>query len=256
MAVNCNLYENDAFKRVTGPAIRPGGVELTERALAGCGLAQGDTVLDLGCGRGATVVHLRQRRRLGVVGLDRSTALLAEARRHQALLPLVCADAAAIPLPDGCLAAVCCECVLSLTEDPCQVLDECWRVLAPGGHLLLSDLYLRGGGVAFPPAPRQSAARCCLDGATTEACVRARVAAAGFRIRRWEDHSHLLKVLAAQLVFAYGSLDAFWQSAGSTQADVVETMGRVNVNVPFEKKRDKRRPGYFLLIGRKEVAHG
>jgi arsenite methyltransferase len=248
---SCNLYESEAFKRVTGPAIRPGGVELTERALDACELAKGAPVLDLGCGRGATAVYLAQRRRLNVVGLDRSTTLLAEARR-QAALPLVCADAAHIPLPDGYLAAVCCECVLTLTPDPSKVLQECFRVLAPGGYLLLSDLYLRAGSEPIAPVRRQNAPACCLDGATTESGVRARVHAAGFQIRRWEDHSDLLKVLAAQLVFAYGSMNAFWLIAGSIQADPAQTIGKASVDMG----RDPRRPGYFLLIGRKEHADG
>jgi arsenite methyltransferase len=259
MTHTCNLYENDAFKRVTGPAIRPGGVELTDRALAVCGLSKGDVVLDLGCGRGATALHLKRHHGLKVVGLDRSTALLTEAR--QAPLPLVCADAARIPLPDGYLAAVCCECVLSLTPDPDRVLTECFRVLAPGGFLLLSDLYLRAGAAPSLAIRTKSAPSCCLDGATTQTGVRGRVNAAGFQIRLWEDHSHSLKVLAAQLVFAYGSMNAFrliagrnafWRSAGRTQPDLAEATR----TIPPDMGGGRLRPGYYLLVGRKEFDNG
>jgi hypothetical protein len=126
------------------------------------------------------------------------------------------------------------------------------RVLAPGGHLLLSDIYLRESGVEFAPVQRPNAPHCCLDGATTEACVKARVSAAGFRIRRWEDHSHLLKVLAAQLVFAYGSMDNFWRSSGRPQSGHAKKGGTSALG----RERVSMRPGYYLLVGRKEIENG
>lgn len=236
-ALLLNLYETDTLKVATGSAIRPGGIGLTDRALFHCRLTAGAAVLDAGCGRGATLTHLKNHHHLKAIGLDLSQSLLEEARRSHPALPLIRADAACIPLPDDSFAALCCECVLSLTPDPRRVLDEFFRVLAPGGFLLLSDLYR--------PAP-SSVARaaaysvcCCLKGATTQDLIMDRVTTAGFKISIWEDHSHLLKVLAAQLVFAYGSLDAFWSS-------IYESGG------PTSIPNDCRQQGYFLLVAHKE----
>ncbi len=232
-----NLYETDTLKAVTGPAIRPGGVDLTDRALACCRLTAGAAVLDAGCGRGATLAHLKDHYHLKAIGLDLSQSLLKEARCSHPALPLIRADAARIPLPNASFAAVCCECVLSLAPQPQRVLDEFYRVLAPGGFLLLSDLY-RPAPASVATAVAYSVS-CCLKGATTQDMIMDRVTTAGFKISVWEDHSHLLKVLAAQLVFAYGSLDAFWNTISKG-------------NGPPEMTNCCRQQGYFLLVARKE----
>lgn len=232
-----NLYETDTLKSVTGPAIRPGGLDLTDRALSHCRLTPGAAVLDAGCGRGATLAHLKGHHHLKAIGLDLSQLLLAEGRRNHPALPLVRADAARMPLPEASFAAVCCECVLSLAPQPQRVLNEFYRVLVPGGFLLLSDLY-RPAPSSVDRAVAYSI-NCCLKGATTQDLIMDRVTAAGFKVSVWEDHSHLLKVLAAQLVFAYGSLDAFWSAIGKGKGST----GMTN---------DCRQQGYFLLVARKE----
>ena len=54
-------YESPALREAIGPALRPGGLDLTERAARYCGLAAGDLVLDVGCGIGATAAFLKDR---------------------------------------------------------------------------------------------------------------------------------------------------------------------------------------------------
>lgn len=228
-----DLFESPALRQVTGPAIRPGGLALTERALAVCGLAAGARVLDVGCGGGATVIHLRQCHGLRAVGLDLSRALLAEGRAHAAGPPLVQGRAEALPVRDGHLAAIFCECVLSLLPAPAQALAEWHRALAPGGFLLISDLYARSMG--REEKPPTSAARCCLSGAVARETLLARITAAGFMMVRFEDHTPLLKQLAAQLVWAHGSMAAFWSRVG----------------IDCSGNGSNGRPGYYLMVGRK-----
>jgi ubiquinone/menaquinone biosynthesis C-methylase UbiE len=88
--------------------------------------------LDLCCGTGVQAVELRA---LGwrPVGLDLSGGQLRHAARR---LPVVRADAAALPFADGAVSAV--DCVLAHTDVPdyAAVLREVARVLRPGGRFV------------------------------------------------------------------------------------------------------------------------
>lgn len=235
-----NLYESPALRNVSGPVIRPGGFELTARGLAHCRLAPGARVLDVGCGTGATVDYVRHRYGHAAVGIDFSAVLLEEGSRAQGGPPLVRGCAEQLPAPDSCFGAVLCECVLSLCPDPLSVLREIRRVLRPGGYLVLMDLYMRGPVAAHWTG--KPSANCCLQGAVGRFTVEDRFTAAGYDRLLWEDHSLLLKQLAAQLVWTYGSLDAFWSAVGGLcVAGAMDRSGTERCG----------RPGYFLAVAQK-----
>lgn len=237
---NANLYESPALRDFTGPVIRPGGFELTNRGMAHCRLAPGVRILDVGCGTGAVVDYLRRRQGLAAVGLDLSAALLDEGARIYDGAPLVRGRAECLPVDDDCFGAVLCECMLSLCPDPLCVLREIRRVLQPGGYLVLTDVYFRESTAA--PWAGKEAAHCCLQGAVDRTTVEGRITAAGFDPLLWEDHSPLLKQLAAQLVWTYGSLDAFGLVAGGPAAAATLCGSGAG---------GCHRPGYYLLVGRK-----
>lgn len=231
-----NLYESVALHRATGPTIRPGGLSLLEYALTLYPFGIGSRVLDVGCGMGATVAHLRQHHRLSAAGLDLSQKLLAASPEHAPGLPLMRARAETLPVMDHRLDGLICECVLSLVSDPLETLSEFFRVLVPGGILILSDIYRRN--------PRHASGDmdvdCCLSGAATRGELLDWIGGAGFSISLWEDHSQLLAELAAKLVFMYGSMAAFWtQFAKTGDGHKLE-----------ELTRDMR-PGYYLIVARK-----
>jgi arsenite methyltransferase len=228
-----NVYESKRLQEVTGPAIRPGDLALTERALSLMRLPRHAAVLDIGCGLGATVTRLRDMR-LNAVGLDLSTSLLRDARAAGARFPMARADAHRLPVRDESMAAVFMECTLSLMQNPAEVLGECRRVLQPEGVLVVTDLYWRGEAPEPKAAPT---ADCCLYGAVERHTMETRTREAGFTLTLWEDHTDHLKYLAAKLVFEYGSMKAFWASFGiSGQEDVCCV-----------------RPGYCLLVARKDL---
>lgn len=218
------LFERDAFRDVAGLALRPGGTALTEVALEHCVLAPGALVADIGCGRGASL-PLISGRGFTPMGLDPSPRLLAEARRHDEKAALVQATAEAVPFRGGTFAAVLCECVLSITHDPRAALDEMRRILAPGGLLVLTDLYLRDP--VDPGTPRTAG---CAAGAVPRHVVEERLHAAGFFVRVFEDHSRLLAELAGRLIFA--GFDSSELGLGCTGCG---------------------RPGYFLCIAQTEA---
>jgi ubiquinone/menaquinone biosynthesis C-methylase UbiE len=233
-----SLYESPALQAVTGPALRPGGLELTQRALSFCVLPAGSRVADIGCGTGVTVRYLRRVGRLKAVGLDRSAGMLGHARRRQLGQPLIEGLAERLPFGDRCLSAVWCECVLSLVEDIDAAWREIHRVLVPGGHLVLADIYARGphpaGGLA------SLSGTCCLKGAASRDELIGRMQRFGFTLLVWEDHSEALKRLAARLVFACGSLQALWSAVDD------HPWGK-----GYPSAIHSARPGYFLAVARK-----
>lgn len=235
-----NLYESQALREFTVPVIRPGGFELTARGLAHCRLAPDARVLDVGCGTGAAVDYLRQRHGLAAMGLDFSAVLLEEGARTHNGSPLVRARAEQLPMADGCFGAVLCECVLSLCPDPQHVLGEMRRVLQPGGHLVLTDVYARENHAAKWTG--RPTVHCCLQGAVDRSTTEDRITEADFELLLWEDHSARLKQLAAQLIWSYGSLDAFWLAVGGP--DAAATMHGSGAE-------GCSRPGYYLLVAKK-----
>jgi SAM-dependent methyltransferase len=102
--------------------------------------------LDLACGTGRHAIVLHQGHTRGVVGLDLSCRLLAEARlrEHQVRPGYVRGDMRALPFRDGTFGAV----VNFFTSfgyfddpgDDLRVLKEIARLLAPGGAFL-SDVF-------------------------------------------------------------------------------------------------------------------
>ena len=267
------LYARADFRRVAGEALRPGGLELTRRALELAALPQNALVADLGCGPGATAQLLAQSGHR-VLALDLSEASLAAAQGPG--VSVLCASAQRLPLASGSLAAVFCECVLSAMGmadhgTANTVLAEAARVLAPGGVLVLSDLYLRempgapglyaSGPCASGPSAGNGAGG-CLAGARGRAELLAGLAACGLSPFVFEDHSRLLAELAGRLIFA--GLDPAVLGLGcapSRHADSAHgptsgpTSGSTSGATLNATPRPARGacPGYFLCLARKSA---
>lgn len=188
------LWARPAAREVLGDTLRPGGFLLTDRIATLGGMRPGWRVLDMGCGTGATMLHLRQRYGALAFGCDRSTSQIASAKDRG--LPAIVADAGNLPFSDESMDMVLCECVLSLLENPLQVLRDLHRLLVPGGLLGVSDLYLRGEGHAHVPEGS------CLAWQATRTTIESLLQQAGFTLRTFEDHSSLLRETAARLALS------------------------------------------------------
>jgi arsenite methyltransferase len=139
----CRVYEQPALRRVAGDALRPGGLDLTRRALTLAALPPGAHVLDLGCGLGTTAATCCAEFDLDAVGLDVSAGMLTDAREQHPTLSLVQGPATQLPFGDDAVDAVLAECVLSLLPNLDAALAEIRRVLRDDGLLIVSDLYAR-----------------------------------------------------------------------------------------------------------------
>ncbi len=222
----------ERLRAVIGDAIRPGGLALTERAADFCGFSESARIVDIGCGFGTTLNHLRDCHGFWVCGIDISDRI-SESRGQ----PVVQASANSLPFGAGVFDGVFCECVLSLLPLSEYALSEFCRVLQPGGYLVLSDIYLRNPCQAQNIDGQPS----CLSSAVAKSERITHVKNLGFELLLWEDHSGYLKEMAARIVWALGSREGlmklfFPDTASICDRDAIQ----------------RARPGYFLLIARKK----
>jgi arsenite methyltransferase len=158
--------------------------------------ADGETVLDLGCGRGGDV--LRAAERVGplglAIGVDSNDAMLAEARERAVGLRrafFVRGELAAVPLPAGRIDVVVSDCAINHAPDKAAVYREIHRLLRPGGRFAVSDVVSED---ALPEEVRRDpvAWAACYGGAIPEAEYVAAARAAGFAevrvVRRTEPY--------------------------------------------------------------------
>jgi ubiquinone/menaquinone biosynthesis C-methylase UbiE len=110
-----------------------------------CAQATGDT-LEVAVGTGLNLPFYPEQVRL--TGIDFSPAMLAIARERATGLgrpaDLREADAMALPFPDGSFDTVVCTFSLCAVPDDGRAVAEMYRVLRPGGLLLLAD-HVAGG---------------------------------------------------------------------------------------------------------------
>lgn len=124
--------------RVTDPKALEETLDLLGSELGGRG-----TILEIGVGTGALAVPLADRG-LRIVGIDLSTAMLAQLRRKSRTMPVVAGDATALPFPDDAFGGAYARWVLHLIPAWREVVRELSRVVRPGGVVVIEPGGYRG----------------------------------------------------------------------------------------------------------------
>jgi ubiquinone/menaquinone biosynthesis C-methylase UbiE len=235
-----SAYTSPVMRQALDDALRPGGLTGTREALEQLPLPLGAVVLDAGCGPGRTAAYLQDQAGCRVIGVDRETKLLPGYCGRNPDLLFACGDICSLPLPNACVDAVFCECVLTLLAHPSQALAEFHRILRPGGMLYSSDMYARNS-CDIPAVDRFGT---CLTTLVPVDGLRRQLQDQGFAVLVEQDQTRLLTETAGRLVFEYGSPLLFWRAvlgpaAGSGCASRIQAL----------------RPGYVLFIARKDADH-
>jgi SAM-dependent methyltransferase len=160
------FYQSDIVRMLLGDVLHPGGLALTSHLGEVIGLDPADRVLDVGCGRGASAVHLAERFGCHVTGLDYGAENVAAAKAHAAakgvahLTTFRRGDAEGLPFDDSSFDAVISECSFCTFPDKATAAAEMARVLRcpepfdvtqdkpaegrSGGRLGLTDMTVSG----------------------------------------------------------------------------------------------------------------
>lgn len=236
-----NAYESCCMQEILGDTLRPGGLILTDIAVKSCALAKKSSILDVGCGRGMTVNHLKEKYGFSAVGLDPSEKLISDARENYGKSAFFNGRGEELPFEAESFDCVFAECTLSLMNQE-KAIMQVQRVLKNGGWFVINDVYAKNPEAANKMS--NFTVNSCMRGMHDLEKLRKLLEMNGFLVESCEDYSQYLKELLVKIIFSNNSMCEFWSMASG---------GCVN-GEEFYSLIKQCKPGYFMLIARKEKA--
>lgn len=197
------------------------------------GLKPGEVVVDLGSGGGIDcfLAAARVGAEGHVIGVDMTPEMIERARANAgrakaANVEFRLGEIEHLPIADASADVIISNCVINLSPDKSRVLAEAFRVLAPGGRLMVSDLVLES---ELRQDLRENMALLtgCIAGAMLEADFLDALGRAGFRDVGVEKKSGYLKP---------EDLGPLASRSGVSQADAAEIAGSVRSISVYARK--------------------
>ena len=248
------IYSHPLATWLIGESFHPGGLALTDELALITGLGPGKRLLDAGCGRGASTVHLAQSTGCEAVGLTLESdgvlrgRQLAEANGVQDSVTFVQDDILRMDTALGEFDVVLMECVLSTLEQKPESLRQLYRITRPGGYIALTDVTVSG------KLPQQllgsiGAALCMADARDLDEYM-GMIEQAGFRVREYrsakEAVHQLIKKIGTRLMIADAAI-----GLGSLNVDrslVIEARESLKM---AKKLVDDGTLGYGLIVAQR-----
>ena len=109
-------------------------------AAAACGIRlKGKVVVDFGCFDGAITSRYADAEATHVYGIDIDKDAIAKARQHHSRdhITFLESDVKRMPLQDSSVDVILCYDVFEHVAHPADMLHECYRILRPGGQLVI-----------------------------------------------------------------------------------------------------------------------
>ena len=197
-------YQSDVVALILGESYHPGGLDLTRRLALALDLRKGQKVLDVASGPGATAFLLAAEFGVEVEGVDLGERSVAKANARAADqgvhdgVRFTVGDAEQLPLPDGSVDAVVCECAFCTFPDKPTAARELARVLRPGGRLGITDVALDRTRLDDELRSMSGWVACLADARPLEEYV-ALLEGEGLRVTLTEDHDEALAAMIDQI---------------------------------------------------------
>ncbi len=207
----------------------------------GCGnplgiasIKEGDVVLDLGSGGGfdCFLASKKVGKTGKVIGVDMTPEMLEKARANAKRggyenVEFRMGEIEHLPVADNAVDLIISNCVINLVPNKQQVFKEAFRVLKPGGRLMISDLVLMK---ELPEALRESVALYsgCVAGASLKDDYLGAIKQAGFQSVVIEKEVGISAEFISQSPFAEGVSPKLIEEYGNAVFDITVSAVKPN----------------------------
>ncbi len=226
-----------------GDRPHPGDLHITDYCVKLGGLPDNAYILDVGCGEGKTVIYLRSLN-YHSFGLDIRRVM--QKSIHPNGTPFIQGNWFHLPIVNNYFDGVIAECTFSIVKSLKDHMNEIYRIMKPGGVLLMNGLYSRNHEPQM--ILQQLNENCSLQFLKTQSEIKNLIKETGFQLKYWEDQSYILKSYTFQEKFLLWDPDMFHIS------------DTTNPNKQNEPKTDifdlfinisKLKLGYYLAMAEK-----